>query len=271
MTRRNWARALALAIFISTGAAAAESAPADPQSGLSISEEHRAAVMAEAKLVSRPPELLSRPPVAYPRSELSSGREGTVTIMAQVLADGSVGHTEVARSSHVAAMDEAALAGVKKWKYRPALDRAGKPVVSHNGEVVSFNPSDAIEPRRIGRIWDDYRRFVRTNEAIFRHCDAVGVDTSRARAALKPTADTARRVLRLEHVLVDELKAAGNPDPKASMQHVGAKLDTYVDASTDKMFAKWSKAQTMTHCKNTLGSMIELGWFYPGSDELLEF
>jgi TonB family protein len=246
MTSRKYARVLTLAAFISIGAAAADA-------------------------VSRPPELLDRAPVGYPRSELSSGREGFVTINAEVLLNGSVGRAEVERSSHVPALDEAALAGVKKWIYRPALDAAGKPVVAYVGEVVSFNPSDAVEWRRLGRIWNDYRHFVRVNEAVSSHCDALGVDTSKARAAVRADADTVQRVTKLEQIFIAELKAAGNPDPKGSIQQAGEKVDAYVDRDTDGMFAKWSKAQAVIHCKETLASMIELGWFYPGSDELLEF
>jgi TonB family protein len=221
--------------------------------------------------VGRPPELLDRAPVVYPRSELASGREGSVTINAEVLANGSVGRTEVERTSHVPALDEAALAGVKKWIYRPATDTAGKPVVAYVGAVVSFNPSDAIEWRRLGRIWNGYRHFVRVNEAVFRHCDAVGVDTSSARVAVEPDADTEQRVKKLEQIFIEELKAAGNADPAGSMRLVGEKVDAFVDGNTDEMFAKWSKTQAVAHCKDTLASIIELRWFYPGSDELLEF
>ena len=246
MALQKHARVLLLAAFMSLGAVAADG-------------------------VGRPPELLDRAPVGYPASELASGREGSVTINAEVLANGSVGRVEVERSSNMPAMDEAALAGVKKWIYRPAMDAAGKPVVAYVGAVVGFNPSDATEWRRLGRIWNGHRHFVRMNEAVFRRCEAAGVDTSSARAAVKADADTEQRVTKLERIFIEELKAAGNTDPEGSMRQVGEKVDAYIESNTDEMFAKWNKAETVAHCKDTLASMIELRWFYPGSDELLEF
>jgi TonB family protein len=68
-------------------------------------------------------------PAAYPLSARRRGEEGTTVVRARVDATGSVAHAEVARSSGVEAIDEAAVAAVRSWRFLPALDK-GNPVAS---------------------------------------------------------------------------------------------------------------------------------------------
>ena len=61
----------------------------------------------------------SQPP--YPNDAKKRGEEGDVRIKVKVLADGRVGHAEVAKSSGFASLDGAALEAVRNWRFKPAL------------------------------------------------------------------------------------------------------------------------------------------------------
>ncbi len=63
----------------------------------------------------------------YPRLSVRRGEQGTVVIAARLSARGRVASARVARSSGHARLDAAALAAVRKARFRPAR-RAGKPV-----------------------------------------------------------------------------------------------------------------------------------------------
>jgi periplasmic protein TonB len=217
------------------------------------------------------PVLLDRPPIAYPKSELASQARGFVSVEVQVLADGSVGETRIERSSGNPALDQAALSGVRAWIYRPAQDAAGKPTVAYAGEVVNFDPKDVYESYRLGRILSSYRRFLKTNEVLFEKCAALGVETRAARAAVAPDAATQERAAKLEQRLQDELRAAGHPDAKATVRAAIGGIEDLTSRKYDEMFAAWSKPEAAKHCRETLASATELGFFYPESAELLEF
>jgi TonB family protein len=220
---------------------------------------------------SRLPQLLKRTPIAYPQSELANAREGFVSVIAMVREDGTVGDTRVERSSKVPAFDAAALDGVKRWTFLPALDAAGKPTLWNYSAVVDFSPGDAIEWRRLAGVYNAYYHAMQLNEEIFTRCDALGIDSKSARAAVRPDADTLARVGRLTAQLLKELGAAGNPDPEASAKQVRASIESRTRSNVEDMFTKWGKPEAQTHCRETLASAREQGFFYPGSDDLLEF
>ena len=60
------------------------------------------------------------PKPAYPSSALKAKIEGTVVLNLSIDAKGKVTDAKITRSSGVAALDEAALRGVRKWKFTPA-------------------------------------------------------------------------------------------------------------------------------------------------------
>lgn len=64
---------------------------------------------------------------AYPRLARRQGWEGVVRVRVQVAADGQVLAASVARSSGYEVLDEAALAAVRGWRFRPARDAQGRP------------------------------------------------------------------------------------------------------------------------------------------------
>ena len=73
--------------------------------------------------------LPGNPRPRYPRFARSRGHEGRVLIRVAVLGNGDVGHVVVAQSSGHRSLDRAALAAVKRWRFRPAL-REGEAVAA---------------------------------------------------------------------------------------------------------------------------------------------
>jgi protein TonB len=70
---------------------------------------------------------LKNPAPRYPISAYREKAQGTVVLRAEVLPDGSSGQVRLHRSSGFDALDEAALATVKRWRFKPATEN-GKPV-----------------------------------------------------------------------------------------------------------------------------------------------
>lgn len=71
---------------------------------------------------------LHNPKPPYPRMSKSLREEGTVTLRAYVLPNGSAEKVEIKRSSGSSRLDEAARAAVAKWRFEPA--RQGSEPVS---------------------------------------------------------------------------------------------------------------------------------------------
>lgn len=70
----------------------------------------------------------------YPRSASQAGATGTVVVHLSVGPDGRVGGCRVARSSGSAELDEATCRLARqRFRYRPALDSAGRPVADTVG------------------------------------------------------------------------------------------------------------------------------------------
>ncbi len=71
----------------------------------------------------------------YPQAAKDAGIEGEVTLIYTVTASGQVDDVRVLESSPAEVFDEAALAAVRSWRYRPLRRRDGEPLVLEN--VVS--------------------------------------------------------------------------------------------------------------------------------------
>jgi len=66
------------------------------------------------------PDYLRNPPPVYPRRAREQGYEGAVLLEAEVLASGRCGAVNILVSSGYPVLDEAALAAVRAWVFRPA-------------------------------------------------------------------------------------------------------------------------------------------------------
>ena len=71
--------------------------------------------------VTELPEVVERVKPEYPLAARGTGVSGTVMVQALVLADGTVGDTRIVKS--IPPLDEAAASAVRKWKFKPALNK----------------------------------------------------------------------------------------------------------------------------------------------------
>jgi len=79
--------------------------------------------------VSRGVKILHLPTPRYPPSCRRRGQEGLVVLEVEVLADGSAGCITVCRHAEAPALDQAAVTGIRRAKFLPAL-RNGRPVAA---------------------------------------------------------------------------------------------------------------------------------------------
>ena len=76
-----------------------------------------------------PPRPISTPDPPYPEDAREKTEEGVVTLQILVTKEGGVGSAKIVSSSHIPDIDNAALDGVKLWRFTPALQNS-KPVES---------------------------------------------------------------------------------------------------------------------------------------------
>ena len=83
------------------------------------------------------PSEIQNPFPAYPPELLARRIQATVVLLLKIAADGTVAEAAVHRTSGYEAMDQAALAVVKSWKFRPAM-KNGKSVETVVRKPFSF-------------------------------------------------------------------------------------------------------------------------------------
>lgn len=89
------------------------------------------------------PSILAKVDPVYPMAARQAGLEGTVVLKVQILANGRPGEIAVARSTGHAALDDAAIAAVGKWRFVPAKDRAsGRTVACTTTLPITFRLHD---------------------------------------------------------------------------------------------------------------------------------
>lgn len=86
-----------------------------------------------------PPRVVSAMQPKYPSSARSAGIEGVVGVKMLVNASGKVTEAIVARSSGNAALDEAAVAAVYKWRFTPAKDKFGQKAPCYVTQGIRFD------------------------------------------------------------------------------------------------------------------------------------
>lgn len=87
---------------------------------------------------SGPPAAVETPPPEYPEALACAGVGGTVQLRVQIETDGRIRNVEVQQGSGNAQLDAVAAAGVKAWKFRPAM-QAGKPVPKWIAVPMTFH------------------------------------------------------------------------------------------------------------------------------------
>ena len=80
-----------------------------------------------APIVEAVPDYAVNPKPIYPKLAIRRNYQGTVTLMVEVLADGSVRDVEVFESSGYSILDRSALRAVQKWRFKPGT-KHGTPV-----------------------------------------------------------------------------------------------------------------------------------------------
>ena len=89
----------------------------------------------------RTPEIISKRPPVYPAQARRKGLEGKVTVKYRVTERGTVDSVTVgACTTPGVGFEEAAMAAVKKWRYRPGT-QDGQPVPIYVDVVVDFTKS----------------------------------------------------------------------------------------------------------------------------------
>ena len=86
-----------------------------------------------------PPRVLSAAQPKYPSSARNAGIEGVVGVKMLVNANGKVEEASVVRSSGNAALDEAAVAAVYKWRFSPAKDKFGQKAPCYVTQGIRFD------------------------------------------------------------------------------------------------------------------------------------
>ncbi len=84
------------------------------------------------------PRVLSRAPMEYPRAALRKHIKGYVIVNLLIAEDGSVEIAKVLDSAPAGVFDQAALAGVRSWRFAPAQYK-GKPVKIWAKQKIRFD------------------------------------------------------------------------------------------------------------------------------------
>ncbi len=92
-----------------------------------ISRETKGPGRPDDQIIEAVPDYAVNPKPQYPKRAVLRGQEGTVTLLVEVLLDGSVGEVEIFESSGYVILDRSALKAVRKWRFKPGT-KMGKPL-----------------------------------------------------------------------------------------------------------------------------------------------
>lgn len=110
--------------------------------GWTVSESEQRASGPSSLKMEAPFPVLVRKPIVYPSKAVRRGWEGQTVVAAEVLPDGSVGRTELARSSGYETLDHAAEDSIKTWKFSPPGE-SDESVPQYVDIPVTFKLKDA--------------------------------------------------------------------------------------------------------------------------------
>jgi TonB family protein len=97
------------------------------EGGAGEQQEAYAPIRERPRTTEAVPDYTSNPKPVYPKRAILRGYEGTVTLLAEVLTDGSVGEVTILESSGYRILDRSALKAVRSWQFRPGSED-GRPV-----------------------------------------------------------------------------------------------------------------------------------------------
>lgn len=166
-------------VLVGAGTASAEgTAPADAGTRLPLLLASAAeAVATSAKRATTPAKPLAMPPPAYPRDALREGASGTLTLLVSVDASGSAsGVRLLGRGSGNAALDQAAIAAARQWRFVPA-HKQGRAVASRLKIPVTFESGmEPVDPPPGVVNASNYLWYLVDTKMDEHACDIVSVD-----------------------------------------------------------------------------------------------
>ncbi|WP_419319400.1 energy transducer TonB [Caulobacter sp. ErkDOM-E] len=95
--------------------------------------------------LARAAQVITSTDVPTPAEAQAQGHYGTVGVAGVIDESGSIVDLTVSQSSRSPILDAAALSGVSKWKFTPALDPNGQPVSKKFRTEVEFDPLDLAD------------------------------------------------------------------------------------------------------------------------------
>jgi TonB family protein len=116
-----------------------------PTGGLDDATKHALGLQAAPPGSEALPRFVEQLKPEYPALARQQGWEGTVTLRLELLADGTIGQVEVARSSGYPPLDTAAHDAAKTWRHQPATSN-GRPVARWVTLDVNFALDKGTNP-----------------------------------------------------------------------------------------------------------------------------
>jgi len=115
--------------------------PARDKTGVGTTRHASLADREGAPIVEAVPDYAVNPKPVYPKLAIRRKYHGTVTLLVEVLEDGSVRGVEVFESSGHSILDRSALKAVQKWRFKPGT-KNGRPVAMKVRVPVVFRLTD---------------------------------------------------------------------------------------------------------------------------------
>lgn len=103
-------------------------------------KETKAIVSSKGSSMGTPPIVLVRADAVNPPEVDQIGRKIVVVLRMRIMENGMPGKVDVAVSSGQKSINDAAIAAAKKWRFEPAKDREGRPIVCSTILSIPFTP-----------------------------------------------------------------------------------------------------------------------------------
>jgi protein TonB len=111
-----------------------------PSKEVALEKETTATVSSKHSAMGTPPIVLVRADAVNPPEIDQIGRKIVVVLRMRIMENGMPGKVDVAVSSGQKSINDAAIAAAKKWRFEPAKDREGRPIVCSTILSIPFTP-----------------------------------------------------------------------------------------------------------------------------------